>query len=141
MNPRRKAQQQRHALANAIEGPQIGAERFRAEHVSYKAWCDMARAAGWNGEDDADGLRAYCEPEEAATVTLHASLQEAKAAAIATFAAAPDDSAFGAIIIERQVLEAAHDDSGNMVRGCTPTWEAHEAWEITSDGECLECRT
>jgi hypothetical protein len=114
-------------------------ERWRVEHVSYKAWCDMARAQGWNGEDDADGLRAHCEPEEAATYTLHTSLELAKTAALGIFAAAPGDSAFGAIIIEHQVLEPATDDSGRLVRGCPPEWEACAVYEVTSDGDCTEC--
>lgn len=135
---RRKTQQARHALANAISGPQIGAERWRMEHVSYKAWCDLARARGWKDDNDADGLRAHCEPEEAATITLHTSLDAAKAAALATFQRAPDDSAFGAILIFHEVLEGAHDDSGNPVRGCPPTWDSQTTYEITSDSDCLE---
>lgn len=119
--------------------PQIGAERWTAEHISYKRWCDMARARGWTGEDGNDGLREFCEPEEAATVTMHPSLDTAKAWAIETFKTAPDDSAFGAILIEHQTLEAAHDDSGNLVRGCPPSWEADTAYEVTSDGDCREC--
>jgi hypothetical protein len=117
----------------------IGDERWRVEHISYKAWCALARKYGWNGEDDADGLRAYCEPSEAAAHTVWASLADAKAAALATFAAAPDDSAFGAILIEHQVLEAATDDSGNLVRGCRPEWEACKVYEVTSDGDMQEC--
>ena len=109
----------------------IGAERWRLDHISFKAWCALARKRGWNGEDDADGLREYCEPDEAATITFHASLDAAKAAALAIFAAAPDDSAFGAILIDYQVLEEAHDG---------PEWETQRAYEITSDGDMLECR-
>jgi hypothetical protein len=118
--------------------PNIGDERWTADHVSFKRWCDMARARGWTGKDDADGLREYCDPEEAAIVTVHASLDAAKAWAIKTFADAPNDSAFGAILIEHQVLEGAHDDSGNPVRGCPPTWETQHAYEVTSDGDMAE---
>lgn len=120
--------------------PKIGAERWTAEHISYKKWCDLARARGWSGEGDADGLRAHCEPEEAATVTVHASFDAAKSWATETFKLAPDDSAFGAILIEHQVLVGAHDDSGNLVRGCPPSWEAQTVYEVTSDGDVLECR-
>jgi hypothetical protein len=126
------------AVKESRRAPQVGAERWRVEHVSYKAWCALARERGWNGEDDADGLRAHCEPEEAASYSLHTSLDAAKAAALATFAADPDDSAFGAIIIEHQVLEAAHDDRGNLVRGCRPEWEAVRVYEVTSDGDMQE---
>jgi hypothetical protein len=121
--------------------PKIGAERWRVEHISYKAWCDMARRRGWNGEDDADGLRAHCEPEEAATISFHTSLDGAKVAALTIFAAAPDDSAFGAILVEHQVLEEAHDDRGELVRGCKPEWETQRIYEITSDGDCIDAGT
>lgn len=140
MQTRRKTQQSRANLANAAfaaglapRRPQIGDQRWRMEHVSYKAWCELARARGWNGEDDADGLRACCEPAEAATITLHTSLEEAKAAALATFAAAPNDSAFGAILIFHEMLRGDADP-----RGCPPTWDADTTYEITSDGDCLE---
>lgn len=116
----------------------IGDERWRMEHISYEAWCALARVRGWKGDDDADGLRAHCEPEEAATITLHTSLDLAKAAALATFTAKPNDSAFGAIIVVHEILTGAHDDSGNPVRGCSPTWDAQRVYEITNDGDCLE---
>lgn len=117
----------------------IGDERWRLEHISYSRWCELARKAGWNGEDDADGLRAHCEPEEAATYACFSSLEQAKKAALRIFERNPDDSAFGAIIIEHQVLEAAHDDRGDLIRGCPPEWESREIYEITSDGDMLEC--
>jgi hypothetical protein len=119
---------------------QVGAERWRLDHISYKAWCDMARKRGWQGDEDQDSLREYCEPEEAATITFHPSLDEAKAAALAIFRDAPDDSAFGAIHIDHQVLEAAHDDSGNLIGDCPPQWETQRCYEITSDGDMMECR-
>lgn len=122
-----------------MSNPRIGAERWRLEHISYSAWCDLARSRGWNGENDADGLREHCEPEEAATIRLFGSLQDAKAAAMAIFGdTRTNDSAFGAIIIDHQVLEAAHDDRGNLVRGCKPEWETDLVYEITSDGDVLE---
>jgi hypothetical protein len=117
----------------------IGDERWTAEHISYKRWCDLAREFGWGGEEDSDGMRAYCEPEEAAILTIHGSLDAAKAWAMATFERHPDDSAFGAIIIEHQILVAAHDDSGNVLRDCKPTWESETTYEVTTDGDMLEC--
>jgi hypothetical protein len=119
----------------------VGDERWTAEHVSYKAWCDLARARGWNGEDDSDGLREYCGPEEAATVTFHASLAAAAAWAKETFKTAPEDTAFGAILIDHQILEAAHDDSRNLVRGCKPEWNTVRIYEVASDGEMLDAGT
>ncbi len=116
----------------------IGDEFWRVEHIGYKAWCAKARERGWNGEDDADGLRAFCEPEEAALIVYCASLESAKAEAMRIFAADPDDSAFGAIVIEHQVLEAAHDDRGDLIRGCKPEWETQRIYEITSDGDCID---
>jgi hypothetical protein len=116
-------------------------ERWRLEHISYKRWCEMATARGWKGEDDSDGLRAHCEPEEAATHSLHTSLDLAKAAALAIFKETPDDSAFGAIIIDHQVLEPATDDRGNLVRGCKPEWETVRIYEVTSDGDMLDAGT
>lgn len=117
---------------------QIGAERWRSEIISYKAWCAMARERGFTGEDDSDGLRAHCEPEEAATYTVHPTRDEAVAAALDWFKANPDDSAFGAIMIDHQVLEAAQDDSGNLIGGCKPTWKTHQVLEVTPDGDVLE---
>lgn len=35
-------------------------ERWRLEHISYRRWCEMARAEGWKGEDDADGDVMEC---------------------------------------------------------------------------------
>jgi hypothetical protein len=118
--------------------PQIGAERWRVEHISYKAWCDLARSRGWNGENDADGLRAHAEPGEAATILFYGTKAEALGAAHRIFRDAPDDSAFGAVLVEHQVLEAATDDRGNMVRGCRPEWVAQLVYEVTSDGDVLE---
>jgi hypothetical protein len=60
-----------------IERLAIGSERWRVEHISFAKWQAMGRARGWNGEDDADGLRAHCEPDEAATITFHNSLMPA----------------------------------------------------------------
>jgi len=119
--------------------PKIGDEQWRADHISYKAWCELARKRGWQGDEDQDSLREYAEPEEAVTITIHASLDAAVAWAKATFAASPDDSAFGAIIIDHMVLEGAHDDQGNPVHGCPPTWEVVKSYEVTSDGDVSEC--
>lgn len=118
----------------------IGDERWRLEHISYKNWCDVARKRGWGGEEGNDGLREYCEPEEAATIKFFGSLALAKSAALKIFKDAPDDSAFGAILIEYQVLTAAHDDRGTSVRGCPPEWDCEKVYEITSDGDMQECR-
>ena len=118
---------------------EIGSERWIAEHISYKRWCNLARQRGWNGAEDADVLRAHCEPEEAAVYTAHASLDSAKAWATSTLESDPGDSSFGAIIIEHQILVAAHDDSGNILRGCKPTWDTENVYEVTSDGDVLEC--
>lgn len=120
------------------KGPSLGDERWKAENISYKAWCAVARKRGWDGDEDQDSLREYCEPEEAATVTIHASLDAAILWAKETFKADPDDSAFGAIIIDHQVLEAAHDDSGNLVSGCRPEWETVRVYEVTHDGDVTE---
>ncbi len=121
--------------------PSIGAERWRLEHISFKRWCDMATARGWKGDGDSDGLRAHCEPEEAATHSLHSSLDDARAAALAIFRDTPDDSAFGAIIIDYQVLTAAQDDRGKLVPGCPPEWETERIYEVTSDGDMIEAGT
>jgi hypothetical protein len=120
------------------KSPKIGDERFCLEHISYKAWCDKARERGWNGDEDSDGLRAYCEPEEAATIEYFTSLDLAITAAKRIFAYDPEDSAFGAILIEHQTLETAHDDRGKLIRGCKPEWEAQKVYEVTSDGDVQE---
>lgn len=120
--------------------PKVGSERWRSEIIGYKAWCDLARKRGWKGEEDSDALREYCEPEDAAIYTVHRSRDEAVTAAVEWFKANPDDSAFGAIIIDHQFLEAAHDDGGNLIRGCKPTWETQLVLEVTSDGDVLESR-
>lgn len=117
----------------------IGDERFRLEHISYKHWCKMAEERGWNGEDGNDGLRDYCEPEEAASYTCFSNLEQAVKAAKTIFERNPDDSAFGAIIIDHQEFQAAHDDSGNLISSCRPEWETIKIYEITSGGDILEC--
>lgn len=116
----------------------IGDQRWRLEHISYKRWCDMARERGWTGDDDSDGLRAHCEPEEAAAITFFETLALAVAAARRIFERNPDDSAFGAIIIEHQILEGAHDDGGHPIDGCPPSWAGQTIYEVTSDGDVLE---
>jgi hypothetical protein len=126
--------------------PKIGDERWTAEHVSYRQWCKLARARGWSGDQDA--LRTYCEPGEAATVTIHPSLDAAKAWAASIFKNAPDDSAFGIIIIKHQTfkspidlfqaLATAHEDQDYLASGCRPQWETDCIFEMTADGAVLE---
>ena len=117
----------------------IGKERWRLQHISYSAWCDLARQRGWSGEDGNDGLRDYCEPEDAALVKHYPSLNIAIAAAMNIFQQSPDDSAFGAILVDYQTLQPAQDDQGKLVRRCPPDWITEKVYEITSDGDVLEC--
>src|SRR5262245_30048375 len=112
--------------------PRIGDERWVLETISGAAVEALARKHGYTGED----LREFVEPEDVAEYTIHSSLEAAIEAANADLAR--NDSFYGANIIDYQILEAAHDDRGNLVRGCPPSWERQHGYEVASDGEITE---
>jgi hypothetical protein len=119
--------------------PSIGDERYKLEHLSYQAWIDLAKSKGWpGGEDSFDTLREYCDPEDAALVLIFPTYAKALSKARELFKSKVNDSVFGADIISYQVLTEAHDDSGNLVRGCPPEWEDQKIWEVASDGSVME---
>jgi len=111
--------------------PEVGDERFLVEMIETVRVEAMARKAGWDGSD---GLREFCEPDEAALYTEHATLDEAVAAARAWLATGA--SFYGCAIIDHQVYETWHDDRGNAVKGAS--WEDCGAYEVTDDGDCVK---
>lgn len=118
----------------------IGDERYLLEYIGVEAWHTKAKEAGWDGQDESfDALRPYCEPEQSATYVVFKDLKAAAAHARSMFKAKPRDSVYGAIIIEQQTLEAAQDDSGNLIPGCKPEWLTQQSWEVTADGAILNC--
>lgn len=112
--------------------PSIGDERFVLECINTDDVLALARKQGWPG--GVEGLREFCEPEDAGTYTIHATLAEAIEAGKRDLASG--DSFYGCAIIDREVFEAAHDDRGNSVR-CPPSWERQESYEVAVDGEVI----
>lgn len=113
--------------------PKIGDERFTVEIIATSAVEAMARKQGWTGGDE--GLREFCEPEEAAVYWQRKTLDEAVKAAKDWLAGGL--SFYGCVIIDREVYEEPHDDRGNPVK-VPPTWERQESFEVAMDGECIK---
>jgi hypothetical protein len=111
--------------------PKIGEERFLIEIISTSAVEALARKQGWNGED---GLREFCEPEDAAVYWVRRTLDEAKKAAADWLS--HNTSFYGCVIIDRQVYQQPHDSSGDLVE-VPPEWEFQEAYEVAMDGELI----
>lgn len=112
--------------------PQIGDERYIIEILTTSAVEALARKQGWAGGDE--GLREFCEPEEAAVYWERRSLDDAVKAAKDWLS--HGTSFYGCAIIDRQVYEEAHDDRGNAVK-CPPSWERQESYEVAMDGEAI----
>jgi hypothetical protein len=115
--------------------PKIGDERWLLEIIDTADVEAMARLEGWNGED---GIREFCEPENASTYTVHTSLDKAVAAAREYLA--KGTSFYGCAIIDHQVVETPHDDLGNLI-DVPPEWERQRSYEVAMDGECIEVST
>ena len=105
--------------------PKIGDERFRIEILSTAAVTALAKQQGWEGGDE--GLREYCEPEEAAVYWCRYSLDEAVKAAKEWLSHGV--SFYGSVIIDREVYEEPHDDQGNLVK-VPPCWDRF--WSIST---------
>jgi hypothetical protein len=103
--------------------PQIGDERFLVEMIDHEAVKKLASEQGWTGGDE--GLREFCEPEEAAVHKVCGTLDEATKAALAWLATGRDF--YGCSIIDRQVFEKP--------KGCPASWERQESWEVAMDGD------
>lgn len=112
--------------------PKVGDERYLVEVISTEAVEKMARDAGWDGRD---GLREFCEPEDAAIYTVHETLDLATDAARKWLATGK--SFYGSAMIDHQVFEQWHDDRGNRVKGAD--WERQKSYEVAAgDDEILE---
>jgi hypothetical protein len=116
----------------ARRAPKIGDERFLIEILNTSAVEALARKQGWDG---GEGLREFCEPEEAAVYWTRSTLDEAVKAAKDWLS--HGTSFYGCAIIDRQVFEAPHDDRGNPV-DAPATWERHETYEVAMDGEMIQ---
>lgn len=110
----------------------VGDERWLLEKIDHAAVEALARKSGWKGGDE--GLREFCEPEDAAEHTVHASLEAAVAAAKEWLA--KGTSFYGCAIIDHQIFQQPHDDRGRLVR-VPPCWELQEAYEVAMDGEAI----
>lgn len=115
----------------AMPKPKVGDERYLVEMIDARAVEAMARTAGWDGED---GLREFCEPQDAAVYSVHKSLDEAVSAAHTWLATGRDF--YGCAIIDHQVFEKPIDDTGNLIR-VPPQWKRRSSYEVTMDGECI----
>lgn len=119
-----------------LSQPKIGAERWLLEHIDTADVVALAKRQGWQGSpEDLEGIRESCEPEDATTVTEHASLEAATTAAREYLA--KGTSFFGCAVIECQRLEEARDDLGRRVK-MPPSWERQKVYEVAADGERIE---
>ena len=113
--------------------PAIGAERYISSHIAAADAERVARKNGWDG--DPESLLDHCDAGAAArTCTEHATLDAACGYARN---ALMSPSLFGAVIIEHEVFEEAHDDRGRRVEG--GSWETQATYEVAMDGECIRC--
>ncbi len=111
----------------------IGDKRWLLERIDIRAVEAMARKQGWTG-NDTEGLREYCEPDEAAEYSVHKSLDDATAAALKWLATGR--SFYGCAIIDEQVFQEAHDDRGDLI-DVPPLWERERTYEVAMDGELI----
>lgn len=119
------------AVRRAI--PHIGDERWLVEMISTADVEILARKQGWPGGDE--GIREFCEPEDAAQWAVYRSFEKAVAAARTWLATGK--SFYGCAIIDYQVVEQPRDDRGNLVR-MSPCWEWQKSYEVSTDGETIE---
>lgn len=106
----------------------IGAERYLVELIATRDVMTLAREAGWHSHHE-EGLREFCEPEDAATYAVHASLDAATEAARAYL---KNGAAFyGCVIIDHERFERLRPDM-------PPTWERQRSYEVAMDGERIE---
>jgi hypothetical protein len=113
--------------------PDIGDERYMVEMIDLERVKAVARKHGYTGRGG-EGLREFCEPEQAAVYSIHATLDEATAAAKAYLL--KGTSFYGSTIIDHEVFERWQDDLGNRVKGAS--WECQRSWEVAQDGERIE---
>jgi hypothetical protein len=112
--------------------PKIGDERYVVEMISTPVVEAMAREQGWDGED---GLREFCEPQDAATYSTHKTLDDATAAARQWLAAG--QSFYGSAIIDHEIFTKPHDDAGRLIPA-PAEWERAHTYEVAMDGEAIE---
>lgn len=112
--------------------PRIGDECFRVVMIDIADVERMAREDGWDGSE---GLREFCEPEEAATSSIHGTLEAAIEAARKDLARGV--SFYGCNLIDRLVYEPP--TCGGEPLGLRPSWERHETYEVSVSGQNVEC--
>jgi hypothetical protein len=113
--------------------PKVGDERFLLEVLNTSDVEALARKNGWTG-GEAESLRDYCEPEDAATYTTHYTLASATRAAKRDLA--KGDSFYGCALIDREVFEVPSLGDGTLI-AVPPTWERQESYEVAMDGEVI----
>lgn len=74
-------------------------------------------------------MREFCEPQDAAKYTAHATLDAATEAARKFLAAG--QSFYGSALIERQVWDREYHD-------VPPDWQCEQMYEVAMDGERIE---
>ena len=107
--------------------PKIGDERFLVEMIDVRHVEAMARKDGWPG--GTEGLREFCEPQDAAKHTAHATLDAATEAARKFLSTG--QAFYGSVLIDRQVWE-------REFRDVPPDWQRHQTFEVAMDGERIE---
>jgi len=110
---------------SALRKPKIGDERYLVERIDTRSVEALARKQGWPGGDE--GLREFCEPDDAASYTEHHTLDDAVAVARAWLA--KGTSFYGCVMIDHEVYEQWHDDRGNRVKGAE--WERQCSYEVS----------
>ena len=111
--------------------PKLGDERYLVEMIQTDRVEAMARKHGWDGED---GLREFCEPEDAALWSEHQTLDAAIQAAREWLATGK--AFYGCVIIDHEVFERWRDDRGNAVKHAD--WERQRSYEVANDEEVIE---
>jgi hypothetical protein len=121
---------QRRASAPLL--PVLGSERYTVEIIDTEKVEALARKQGWPG--GIEGLREFCEPEDAAEYRVCRTLDEAIKMARAWLA--KGSSFYGCCIIDHEIYEPLHDDLGNRVKGAS--WEVQRSYEVANDDEVIE---
>lgn len=113
---------------------QIGDERFLVEMIDIKEVEKQAKENGWAG-GDAEFMRDYCEPQDAALYLTVKTL--ARAEQVAREWLATGNSFYGSAMISRQTFQQPHDDRGNLVK-VPAEWETEQLYEVDANGETME---
>lgn len=112
--------------------PNIGDERYLLEFISSDNVLALARRNGWT--EDLEGVREFCEPEDAAVYRAFKNLSAAEACARKLLKGGT--AFYGCILIDRQIYRKPEID-GKLI-GVPAEWETEHTYEVAMDGETIE---